>query len=162
MHEDEVLAARLADESRIADVAVEIGAGLHPKTLERGRGAGEVDAGEVARLRGHLADEGAAAGQEVDDAVGQSGLAVELHQVVVGEQGRGRRFPDGHVAHQHGRHAEVGGDAGEVKRRDGQDEALERTILRVVELHGAVLGLHRVDLRGVVDVVAEEVDGLAG
>ena len=135
MHEDEVLATRLAHEARIADVAVEVLASLLPEALERSRRTREVDAGEMLRLRGHLADEGTAARQEVHHAIGQASLLVELHEVVVGEQGSGGGLPQRHITHQDRRHAEVRGDGREVERRHGQHKALQRTILRVVQLH---------------------------
>ena len=162
MHEDEVLATRLAHQSRVAHVAVEVGASLAPEALEGCRGTREVNTGEVLALGAYLADEGTAARQEVHDAVGQAGFLVELHQVVVREQRRRRRLPHGHVTHQHGRHAQVRGDAREVERCHGQHETFQRTVLRVVDIACAVLRLHGIDLRSVVDVVAEEVDGLAG
>ena len=86
MNENEVLAAGLAHETRVADITVEIRAGLPPKALEGGRTACEMDACEVLALGTNLTDEGAAAGKEVHDSVGQSGLFIQLHQIIVGEQ----------------------------------------------------------------------------
>ena len=162
MHEDEVLAAGFAHEARVADVLAEVLASLTPQRVERVGGTREVDAGEMLRLGGHLADERTATGQEVHHAVGQSGLLVELHQVVVREQGRRRGLPQRHVAHQNGRHAEVRGNRREVERRHGEHEAFQGAILGVVNLSHAVFRLHGVDFRCIVHVVAEEVDGFAG
>ena len=121
-----------------------------------------MDAGEPLGSGRDLADEGAAAREEVDDAVRKARFLVQLHQVVVRQSGGGGRLPEGDIAHQDRRHAQVGGDGGEVERGHRQDEAFQRTVLGVVDVHGPVLGLHRIDLRRVVHVVAEEVDRLAG
>ena len=75
--------------------------------------------------------------------------------------GRGR-LPDDGVAHQRGRRREVAGDRGEVERRDGEDEALERPVLEPVPDAGRGDRLLLVDARHVLDVEAPEVDELAG
>ena len=107
MYEDEILATGLAHEARIAYVAVEVLTGLLPETLERSRGACEMNASEILRLGSHLANQGTAARQEVHYAVRQSGFLVELHEIVVRKQGGGGRLPQCHVTHQDRRHAEV-------------------------------------------------------
>ncbi len=76
----------------------------------------------------------------------------------------GRRgLPDDGVAHQRRRGRQVAGDRGEVERRDRVDEALERPVVGAVPHARAVRDrLVGEDLLGVVDVVAPEVDQLAG
>ena len=160
--EDEVLAAGFADNLRVGLVVGDIVADGLPEAVERAGGAGEVDTCEVGAGEGHLADERAAAGEEVDDAVGQAGLLVYLHQQIVGEHGGGGGLPDAGVAHEGGRHAEVGGDGGEVERRDGKHEAFQRTVGDVVQRAGVADGLVAVDLRGIEGIPAEEVGELAG
>ena len=67
------------------------------------------------------------------------------------------------VAHQRRRGGQVAGDRGEVERRDRVDEPLERPVVGAVPHARAVGdGLVGEDLLGVVDVVAPEVDELAG
>ena len=85
MHEDEVLTTCLAYKARIGNITVEVRACLAPETLKGGGAASEVNACEVFALGAYLTDERAAAGQEVDNAVGQTGFLVQLHEVVVGE-----------------------------------------------------------------------------
>ena len=85
MHEDEVLAAGLAHEARIAHVLAQILACLPPEAVERARAAGEMNAGEPLAGRCHLADERAAARQEIDHAVRKTGLLVQLHQIIIRE-----------------------------------------------------------------------------
>ena len=162
VHKDEVLAARLADNLGIGAVVGYVVADGFPEVVEGAGGAGEVDAGEVLVGEGHLADERAAAGQEVDDAVGQAGLLVYLHQDVVREQRGGAGFPQAHVAHQRRREAEVAGDGGEVERRDSEHEALHGAIVDIVQLTLGAAGLVAVYLAGVVGVVSQEVNQFAG
>jgi hypothetical protein len=123
--------------------------------------AGEVDAGEVWAPEGGVADRRARPVDEVDDAVGQASLLQQAHQVVRGEHRRSRRLPDDDVAHQRGRGRQVGGDRGEVERRDREDEALERPVLHPVPDPLRRLGLLRVEARHELDVEAEEVDRFA-
>ena len=134
---------------------------FHIELKTAGR-AGEVHAGEIrARERG-VADRGAGAVDEVDHARREARLLEELHQEVR-RVGRGAcGLPDDCVAHQRGARGEVRADRGEVERRDGEDEALERPVLHPVPdaLRGDRLLL--VDPRHELDVEAVEVDHLAG
>ena len=159
---DEVLAAGLTDNLGIALVFVDILADGFPEALEGGGGAGEVDTREVLVGEGHLADEGAAAGEEVDHTVGQTGLLVDFHQEVVGEHGGGGGLPDADIAHEHGAEAEVAGDGGEVEGGDGEDEAFHGTIGHIVERALVAAGLVAINLAGIVGVVAQEVAELTG
>ena len=109
-----------------------------------------------------VADVGAAAGDHVDDAGREAGRLEQLHDVVGREERRRRGLPQDRVAHQRGRRREVAGDAREVERGDGEDEPFERAVLDLVPLAGRRERLVLVDLPHEVDVVAEEVDQLAG
>ena len=160
--EDEVFAAGLTHETRIGLVHVEVLAGGLPQALEGGGAAGEVDGVEVLVLQGHAADHAALARQEVDDASGKAGFHEDAHVGVVRQQGSRRGLPDGGVTHQGGGHVQIGGDGGEVERRDGEHEAFQRAVFGTVQLVVGRSGLLGVELAGVVVVVAEKVDGLAG
>ena len=108
-----------------------------------------------------VADRAARAGDEVDHARRQPGRLEELQQEV-GAVGGGRgRLPDDGVPHQRGGGREVAGDRGEVERRDGEDETLERAVLHPVPDAGRGDRLLGVDPRHVLDVEAPEVDQLA-
>jgi len=89
VEEDEVLAAGLADDAGVVPVDVELVAHLAPEGLEDGRGAREMQAGEFGPGEHRLADGAAGAGQEVDDPGGEARLLVDLHDEIVGEDGRG-------------------------------------------------------------------------
>ena len=121
-----------------------------------------MDPGELrARERG-VADRGARAVDDVDDAVREPRLAQDLERVVGRERGRRRRLPDDRVAHQRRRAGQVAADRGEVERADREDEALERPVLQPVPDAGRGNGLLRVDPEHELDVVAPEVDQLGG
>ena len=91
-----------------------------------------MDPGEVGARDGSTPDRGSGPVDEVDDAVGETGFLQEPHVVVGGERGGRGRFPDDGAAHERRRRGEISADAGEVERTDGQDEALERTVLQTV------------------------------
>ena len=139
----------------IGTVVGDIVAHLTPQGVECSAGTGEMHAGQVLGREYLLADDGAAAGDEVHDSCRYAGLLVYLHQIVVGENGCGGRLPYHGVAHQGGRHREV------RCRGQREDEALEGTVFHAVDLVGAALGLDAVDLGGKSGVVAQEVDRLA-
>ena len=162
MHHDEVLAAGLADNLRVGLVDIDILADGFPEALEGAGTSGEVNTCEVLVGESHLADEGPAAGQEIHHAVGQTGFLVNLHQQVVAQHSRGRGLPDADVPHQHGTHAEVRGNRCEVERRDGEHKALHGAIGHIVQRALVAAGLVAVNLAGIVGVVAQEVDQLAG
>ena len=111
--------------------------------------------------KGHLANQRTTAGQEVHHTVRKTSLLVNLHQQVVRQHSRRAGFPDAHIAHQHRRQAQVAGNGSEVKRSDGKDEALQRAVRYIVQRALVAAGLVAVDLRGVVGVVAQEVNQLA-
>src|SRR5581483_5241609 len=161
VRDDEVLAARLADDSRVVAVALEILRDRSPHAVEDGGRPGEVDAGEVARREHRVADLRPGAVDQVDDAGRHPGLLEELHQEVGGERGRRRRLPDDRVAHQRGGGREVARDRREVERRHREDEPFERPVLEPVPDAGRGDGLLLVDPRHVLDVEAPEVDELA-
>ena len=159
--EDEVLTAGLTHQAGVGPVAADVGSDLPPQVLEgRGR-AGEVDAGEV----GVLQRDGrrrAEAGDQVDDSGWHAGRLEQAHRVVGGELLGRRRLPDDGVAHERRGQWQVARDGGEVERRDGEHEALERAVVHPVP--HAVTGhrLLREDPPPETDVEAQEVDQLAG
>ena len=161
MGEDEVLAAGLADDARIAPVARDVGADRLPHSLKDRGAAGEVHAAQVRVVHRRVADLRAAPRYQIDDAVGQPRLLEHLHQPVGRENGGRRRLPDDGVAHHRGAGRQVAGDRGEVEGRDRQHEPLERPVLDVVPHPRTAAGLLAEDLGHVRDVVAEEVDQLA-
>ncbi len=160
--EDEVLAAGLADDPRVAAVVGDVGADRAPQVLEGGGGAGEVDAGQVGLGEGHLGDVQAVTGDEVDDARRETGRLQQPHGEVRGEALGGRGLPHDRVAHQGGGGGEVAGDGGEVEGRDRVDEALQRPVVHPVPHAGGAAGLLGEDVPAVLDVEAPEVGELAG
>jgi hypothetical protein len=91
----------------------------------------------------------------------QAGLLEQPHGEVRCELLRRRRLPDDDVAHQRRREREVAGDGGEVERRDGVDEALERPVVHGVPHTRRALRLLLDDEPAVGDVEPQEVDQLA-
>src|SRR2546426_10242368 len=124
--EDEVLAAGLADDPRIAPVRADAPAHGLPHPLERRGRAGEVDAREIGRGERRVADLGARARHHVDDARREPRRLQNVHDDVGGVHGRGGGLPDDRVAHDRRRRRQVAADRGKVERRDREDEALER------------------------------------
>ena len=159
--EDEVLAAGFTDNLRIGAIVGNIVADALPEAVEGLGAAGEVHASQVLVGESHLADKGAAAGQEVDNAVGQACFLIDVHKDVVAQHSRCRGLPNAGVAHQDGRQAEVAGDRGEVERSDCKDEAFERAVGHIVERTLVAARLVAVYLAGIVCIVAQEVDQLA-
>ena len=125
-------------------------------------GAGEVDAGQVGVGQRDLGHRLPVPGDQVDHPGRQPGRLEQAHQVVRRKLLGRRRLPHHHVAEQRGRGRQVARDRGEVERRDGQHEALERAVLHPVPGTGRRLRLLAEHLSGEVDVVAPEVDQLAG
>src|SRR5215204_2403363 len=161
MRDDEVLAARLADDARVVAVAIHVLADRAPHAVEHGRRACEVDAREVLAPEDGVADRRAGAVDEVDHAVRQPRLLEEAHQVVGRQHRRRRRLPHDRVPHQRRRAGQVPGDRREVERADREDEALERPVLHPVPHPRRRSRLLAVDPRHELDVEAEEVDQLA-
>src|SRR5690606_13363319 len=161
VRDDEILAARLAHDPRIARVPLEVLGDLAPEELERLRRAGEVEPGELGALQQDVADRGRIAREEVDDARRQPGRLQEPHDVVVAEDRGVRRLPDRDVPHDRRRGRQVAPDRREVERADGVDEALEWPVIQAVPHPGRRVRLLRVDLRRVPTVEAPEVDQLA-
>jgi hypothetical protein len=91
--DDEVLAARLADDARIVAVVGDVVADRLPHRLEDGRRPGEVDAGEIAARKRGIPDLGPGAVEQVDDTGREPGLLVELHQEMRRVRGCRRRLP---------------------------------------------------------------------
>ena len=160
--DDEVLAAGLADDPRVVAVVADVRADRLPHRVEDARRAGEVNACEVFAREGGVSDRRARSVDEVDHAGRQARFDQELHQEVRGV-GRGSgRLPDDRVPHQRRARRQVRADRGEVERRDGEDEALERPVLHPVPHALARDRLLLVDPRHELDVEAVEVDHLAG
>ena len=130
--------------------------------LEHARRAGKVHARQIAMRQAGVADHRRRPGQEVDDAVGQPGLAQDLHDVVRRQHRRVRRLPHHRAAHHRRRRRQVGADRREVERRDREDEALERARLELVPHARRRVRLLGGDALGEVRVPAPEVDRLAG
>src|SRR5258707_1256230 len=72
--DDEVLAARLTDETRVGAVVRDVLPDRAPQVLEGRGGAGEVDPGEVRLAQGDVGDRLAVAGDQVDHARREAGL----------------------------------------------------------------------------------------
>ena len=121
-----------------------------------------MNACEVFAREGGVADRRARAVDEVDHARRQARFDQELHQEVRGVGGGSGRLPDDRVPHQRRARRQVRADRGEVERRDGEDEALERPVLHPVPHALARDRLLLVDPRHELDVEAVEVDHLAG
>jgi hypothetical protein len=120
-----------------------------------------VEAGEVLRGDDGIADVRAVAGEEVDDAGREAGLLEQLHRVVRREELRAGGLPEDGVAHQ----------AGAAGRLPAMLVKLNGVTARTNPPAGGTppgstaRGAERlvpVDLVEEVDVVAEEVDELAG
>ena len=162
MREHEVLAAGLADQPRIGVVAVDVRTDLTPQVLERPGGAGEVDARQPRIGQRHIGNRDPVTGDQVDHARRQTCGLQQLHGQIGGEGLRRRRLPHHRVAHQRGGGGQVARDRGEVERRDGVDEALERAVVGAVPHPAGADRLLRHDLPGEADVEPPEVDELAG
>ena len=162
MGEDEVLAARFADDARIGAIVGDVVADRLPHPLEdRGR-AGEVDTGQVRARHDWVADLTSGPGDEVDDAGWEAGGLHELHQIPADENSRRRGFPQHGVPHQGRRGWQIAGNGGEVERCDGKDESFEGAVLDLVPVAEHGLGLLLVDKAHVVGVETPEVDELTG
>jgi hypothetical protein len=162
VRDDEVLAAGLADQSRVRPVSGEVLPDGPPQRLERLGGAGEMDAGQVGVGERHLGHGDAVAGHHVDDTGRQAGRVEEPHREVRGELLGRRGLPHHGVAHQRGRRGQVAGDRGEVERGDRVHEAFERAVVEAVPHARRGERLLAEQLLSEVDVEAQEVDELAG
>src|SRR5207245_4535931 len=100
-------------------------------------------------------------GNEVHDAGRQPRLLQQLEQVVVGVRGRGGRLPYYGAAHDRGGRGEVPADGREVEGGDRVHEPLQRTILELVPRARGGDRLRGVQLLGVVEVEAPEIDEFA-
>lgn len=89
---------------------------------------------------------------------GQASFQQDLVDQVIGVDGGGGRLPDTNVANNDGRKDQVSTDSGEVERRDGQNETLERSELGSVpdslRVSGRLLGVEFLD---VLDAESEKV-----
>ena len=120
-----------------------------------------MESSQILAGRDHLTDHTTLTRDEVDNAIRQTCLLEHLHQEVVGVQSRRRGFPDSNVTHHSGCHVQVRGDRGEVERCQGEDEALQRTILHAVQDTRIRIGLIGIDLAGIEGAETQEVDQFA-
>ena len=123
-----------------------------------------MNSGEGFLGQGPGADGGPVTGKHVDDAVGQAGFPVELHQVVRREHLGLRGLPDDGVPHDRRSHRQVPAESGEVERAHREDESLEGAILEVVPDAGVGLA-HRLlpdELVEEIGVEPQHVRELAG
>ena len=162
MRDDEVLAARLADEARICSVVADFLADRAPHALEHLGRAGEVDARELLVPEDALGELSSAAAHHVDDAGRQTRLIKDLHQEVRHEKRLRRRLEHDRVAHERGGRRQVGGDGREVERAHREHKAFERPVLEAVPRRAVIERLLPEQLVGEVCVVPPEVDRLAG
>ncbi len=79
MGNDEVLAARFADDAWIGFVAVDVCTNLFPQVLEHRGGSGKVQSGEIGMLEDHLAKLRPIHVDQIDDAIRQTGLPENFH-----------------------------------------------------------------------------------
>ena len=162
VRDDEVLAAGLPDQPRVALVAADIGAHLLPQMLEGGRRSGEVNAAQPRVGQCHIGNREAVAGDQVDHPGRQSGGLEQLHGQIGRQRLGDRRLPHHGVAHQRRRRRQIAGDRGEVERCDRIDEAVQRAVVAAVPFPRAADRLLRQDLSGERHVEPPEVDLLAG
>ena len=109
-----------------------------------------------------LRHRGSEAGHHVDHAGRQAGLGEQRHQVVRRKLRCRCGLPDDDVAHHRRRGRQVARDRGEVERRDGQHEALERPVVEPVPDAWRRDRLLGQDAAREVHVEAPEVGQLAG
>ena len=162
MRHHEVLPAGLADQPRIAAVAIDPLPHALPHLVEDAGRAGEVDSCQVRVGQHLLGDLRRAAAHQVDDSGRQARFLEQPHEEVGGEQRLGGRLEDHHVAEQGRCGGKVPHDRREVERRDREGEAFQRPVLQPVPGGRVVGGLLRQQLVGEEGVVAPEVDQLAG
>lgn len=165
VHQVEVLAASLTDDTGVALVATLSGALADSavQLAEDTSAAGVVQGSELLMGQHSLSDLFRRTGHELNNVLGQTSLDEDLVQQPVGGNGRVRRLPDNNVAKKRRSPWKVASDGGEVERRDSVDETLERSVLNPVPDTGCVVGgLLRHHLFGVRHVEAEEIAKLGG
>lgn len=161
----EVLATGLAHDTGVAAVFA-IRHTLGDFAIQRAEdisAASEVEGGKFLVLENGAGDLLGITGNELDDVLGQTGLKEDLVNKPVGGHGSGRGLPQNDVTHQSGSTSQVTTDGSEVEGADGVDETLERAVLQAVpDTGGVVNGLLSIDLLGVLDSKAEEIDEFCG
>ncbi len=162
VREDEVLAAGLADEPRVAAVAIEVVADALPHHPEHIGRAGEVDTCELGMIEDDVGAVVRETRDEVEDARRQARLFEQLEDLPRREQLRLGGLPHDGVAHERARHRQVSRDRGEVERRQAEHEAFERPELAHVPHARRARRLHAIELLRVRHVEPPEVDQLAG
>mmetsp|Transcript_5878 Transcript_5878/g.14331 ORF Transcript_5878/g.14331 Transcript_5878/m.14331 type:complete len:298 (+) Transcript_5878:992-1885(+) len=130
------------------------------KHLGRAR---EMHARHVRRRHHAFRKDGAVAGEELDDALGESCLVHDIQQELARKHGVVGGLPERDVAHDCGRGRQVRGDGNEVERGDGGHKALQWAMLHSVPHACRVLcRLNLMDLRRKLCREAPKVDSLDG
>jgi hypothetical protein len=124
MGQNEVLAARFTDNSRVGTVRGDVVTDGLPQRSEHARAPGEMESRKVAVLENDLARDRSVHRDEVDDPRGDTGFEEQVH-----EHGRAvnlgvSRLPNGDISHQHRRSGQVAGDGREIEWGDCKDESL--------------------------------------
>ena len=159
----EVLAGGLADDAgevtisllsnTLADLAVD--------GAEDIRRTDEVETSEFAVLEDCLGDLGGVTGDELDDILGKTSFLEDLVDDGAGVDVVLRRLPQDNVSENRGRN-QVTTDGGEVERRNGVDESLERSVVNArPDAVCTTLRLFAHDLGGVVTRQSEEIGQLS-
>ncbi len=159
---DEVLAAGLADQSRVVTVAVDPLGDRPPHRTEGGRRSGEVHPGELPVPQRHRRDRRAVPGDHIDHSCRKTRRHQQRHGVVSGELLGRARLPDHRVTHDRRSGRQVRRDRGEVERCHREDEPLQGTVVHAVPRPGGRGRLPGDDLAGGGDVETPEVDQLTG
>ena len=162
MCDDEILAARLADDAWVAAIVAHVPADRFPHAVEDARTSREMHTRQIAVRQQRVRDRSRITGEEVDDARWQAGFLEDLHHGPPRQNRSRRRFPDHGVAHHCGRTGEVAADGREVERRHRVDEAFQRPVIRLVPGGVRADRLLRVERFGECGVEAPEINQLAG
>ena len=160
MGEDEVLAARLADDARVRLVLGDVLTNGLPEVAEDSGAAREVQAGEIGVVEDHIASHRTIDGHQVDDAFRQARFVQQFHDDMCGVDLLIGGLPHDHVAHQRSRNRQVAGDGREVEWRDGKHEAFECAVFEAVPNARCAFRLLGIDFLGEVAVEPQEVDEL--
>ena len=161
MCQHKILSARFSHNSRVGFVAVDVGSDFFPEVLEHTGRASEVQARKIGVLEDHVSDGGTVGVHEVDDAVGESCLAKDLHDYPRRVDLGVGRLPYRNVAHQGRRRRQVSCNGREVKWGNRENEAFEGAVLHAVPDAGRALGLLGINLGHELHVEAQEVRELA-
>jgi len=158
MGDDEIFTTGLTHHAGVGAVLADVHPDFLPQVLEHTGATGEVKPGEVAVLENDISHFGAVGVDQVDDAGGQACFFEKLHDHYGAVDLGFSRLPDHGVATHCRCGREVGGDAGEVERRGGEDETFQGAVLQLIpDRSGADERLFAVNFLKEVSVEAEEV-----